>query len=644
MSEDRLEELKRSPRVLDLYRQRVKLKKESGELVGLCPFHSEKSGSFHVYEHENTYLWKCFGCSKAGNVFQFIERYDRISMKAAIALVRDHVGGDTSWEEAKKKSDETFKGIVEEEEVKEDRSFALDVYEERLGSKLKGSPGMAWLQRERGIDYATASSLHLGYKQDIGKLAGEKNRDIADKGWIAFPSIEDGKVVSIKFRSIQRKCFTRVSGMATALFNTDAIEPLEPVFVVEGELDACALQQAGFSAVSLPSASTKLDAKMKEKLMSAESRFLAGDNDEPGREAMERIYKNFSDNKTFTMQWPEGMKDANQTLVEYCKGNVDKFRRLVEELVGRAKSQPMPYVYSLAEAMMNSGRTNLLDHPQRLRFPWAKVDSMAVLLPGSVISVVATNTKMGKSAWVMNATLEAARRQGEIVLNYQCELNEDEFSNMVAAYVLSKDRNMLTREDYKEAARKLAGVKYYVGRNPSLSTAEPVLDLIEAGVKRLNPTIVVLDHIHFICRNVDNEIQAQANAMQRITRMAQQYGLKFFVVGQPRKSLQQNRGKAIHITDIKGSETLSSDVHAAFSIHRDFIPDKEIDPNNPPDDAYLPKTGVKLLASRFKGPGAAYTELMFHGKFAAFRDEIPVEAVPVEVEVPHPPKTGQRPF
>lgn len=104
MSEDRLEELKRSPRVLDLYRQRLKLKRESGELVGLCPFHSEKSGSFHVYEHENTYLWKCFGCSKAGNIFQFIERFDRISMKAAFALVRDEVG---DWEGAKQKADET---------------------------------------------------------------------------------------------------------------------------------------------------------------------------------------------------------------------------------------------------------------------------------------------------------------------------------------------------------------------------------------------------------------------------------------------------------------------------------------------------------------------------------------------------------
>jgi DNA primase len=141
MPENKLEELKRHPRVFDVYKSRVHLKKTSGKWFGLCPFHSEKSGSFGLLEQDGVLLYKCLGCGKAGNIFQFIERYDHISMKAAIAKVRDEVGGDTSWEETKKNADETFKGIADEEEVKEDRAFPLAVYEERLGSKLKGSPG-----------------------------------------------------------------------------------------------------------------------------------------------------------------------------------------------------------------------------------------------------------------------------------------------------------------------------------------------------------------------------------------------------------------------------------------------------------------------------------------------------------------------
>jgi len=71
--------------------------------------------------------------------------------------------------------------------------------------------------------------------------------------------------------------------MATALFNTEAISPFDPVFVCEGEFDACALEQAGFRAVSLPSAAAKPTPEQKDKLMQASMVVLSGDNDTPGR-------------------------------------------------------------------------------------------------------------------------------------------------------------------------------------------------------------------------------------------------------------------------------------------------------------------------------------------------------------------------
>lgn len=51
--------------------QTVNLKKRGNVLVGLCPFHQEKTGSFTVFQKTNTY--KCFGCGKAGNAITFIK-------------------------------------------------------------------------------------------------------------------------------------------------------------------------------------------------------------------------------------------------------------------------------------------------------------------------------------------------------------------------------------------------------------------------------------------------------------------------------------------------------------------------------------------------------------------------------------------
>lgn len=68
-----LEELKRNPRILSCYKDRLKLKRESGELVDRCPFHKDDTPSFHVYEHEGTYLYKCFGCQRTGREFLWNE-------------------------------------------------------------------------------------------------------------------------------------------------------------------------------------------------------------------------------------------------------------------------------------------------------------------------------------------------------------------------------------------------------------------------------------------------------------------------------------------------------------------------------------------------------------------------------------------
>lgn len=100
--------------------------------------------------------------------------------------------------------------------------------------------------------------------------------------------------------------------------------------------------------------------------------------------------------------------------------------------------------------------------------------------------------------------------------------------------------------------------------------------------------------------------------------MAGRYGVKFIVVGQPRKATQANRGKMVHITDAKGSESFASDADAVFAIHRDWI--REKDPANPPMDDYNPETEVHMLGARFKGNGSTMQTLFFNGSTATFRE------------------------
>lgn len=618
---DELDDLKRHPATLKLYTQRLRFERRGKEYFARCPFHSEKTGSFSVSQKDGAWLYECFGCHEGGNVIQFVQKMDKISFKEAVQKVKEYVGG--SWDAKKEQVEQTFKPLAEEEEAKVYKSYSLEEYAATEKKLLENPAAIKWLKEERGIDLDTARRMHVGFRQSIA-AKDPTLKDIIDKGWIVFPCIEGDRVVSLKYRSIVRKAFARQPGMMTALFNVDTIDPLEPLYITEGEPDAIVLEQAGYRAISLPNSTWKLTPDMRDKIKNAGRIVLAGDGDFVGTQAMEKLWAELGDD-TFLLRWPEGFKDANALWKK--SPNLEAFKAQIEDLTQQAYSQPIPGVYSLTDAMLVSSRMNLSDHPHRLRFDaWPTVDRMAILLPGSVMSVFATNTKMGKTAFVMDFTVDGAVKHQEVVLNYQVELTTDEFANIVAAHVLQRDRNHLTEADYHEAALflKKHDVHYYIGRNPMLNTVTPVLDLIEAAIQRLGATIVVLDHIHFICRNEENEVQAQANAMQRIKNMAVKYKVKFVVVGQPRKAKQDNRGKLVHITDWKGSESGVSDADAIFAIHREYI--KTFDPAHPPTDDYNPETEIRLLGARAKGDGPTSVMLQFHGDTATFKEGAPPES------------------
>jgi replicative DNA helicase len=390
------------------------------------------------------------------------------------------------------------------------------------------------------------------------------------------------------------------------------IDFLEPVFLVEGEIDCLTFEQAGFKSVSLPNAQYQCTPEDKDRLLQAESVILAGDNDDAGKKAMNKLWAEMKE-RTYLLQWPEGVKDANQFFLETCGRSESVFRTKIEALAQEAKVRPMAGIYSLQESLMNSTEENVKDDPNRFRFSIPSVDRMAILSPGSVIGVVATSTGQGKTTFVLQETLEAARKHGEVVLNYQAELTIEQISRIVTAHVLRKHRLELTPDDMKSAAHALAGAKYYVGRNAALTTITPVLDLMEAAIRRLSPTVAVLDNIHYLVRNEQDQVKAMENAMQRVKSMAVLYGLKFFVLGAPKKAESTAKGKQLHVTDVRGSVAFGDDSDAVFTIHRDMLTNSDDRKND-----YSPQTKLRLVKVRDKGPGDAEVDLLFLGEIASF--------------------------
>lgn len=604
-----LDQIKSDFGVLGIYGQYTKLKKQGDRYSGLCPIHKESNPSFSVH---SDMCWTCYSGCGTGNIFQFVQLMDSCDFKTAVEKVKSEIG-QSDWRKTKQKVESVFKPVAESKVYK---TLPLSSWS-KLELALAGSKeAVTYLQEQRGITLATAQQLKLGFVQNIGNLAGESGADIADKGWLAFPSIEGDKIVSVKYRSLVRKKpggFARQSGMATALWNTETIDPFSPIYVCEGEFDAICLEAAGFRAVSVPSAGVNLTPSMKDKIMEASYVVLAGDNDGTvGSNYMQKLWKELSE-RCYLLQWPENCKDANQTWMEYSKLDPLHFRKTVEELTQKAKSQPMPDLYSIQEVMQNGEDTTLADRPDRLRFPWKDVDQMAILLPGSLLGVMATNTSMGKTAFTLQYSLFGARKYNETVINWQCELSPSEIAVMVAAQVLRKNRNFITKDDLKLAADELEGVQYFVGNNPSITNIMDVFDLIEAAVRRTGATHWVLDNLHFYTTGIDDEVRVQAAAMKRGKQICVTYGCKGTIVFQPRKATSQAKGKKTHISDVKGSASAGDTSDSVMAIHRDLSKSEE-----DRDDIYEEKTLVEMLKTRSKGVGKASCYLHFFGEFASF--------------------------
>lgn len=599
------DDLKKHAAVLNLYRDRARLQKRGKEYVAKCPLpgHKDDTPSFTVYQHEGVWIFKCHGCTASGNVIQFIQRMNNCGFKVASEIVAKFCGADAEKTFGNKGGDDgffyTFNEYKKHEEALERNSFVQN-----------------WLLQERGINMESARKLHFGYAQDISKFGGD------GKGWISLPVIEDDKIVAVEFRSIVRKDVRKAPGMkTTTLFGGHLIDPFEPVFVTEGGFDTAILTQHGFTACSIPSAGVSSTPEMIDTLRRAEYVILAGDTDVPGIEAMKKLFKALQTG-VYILEWPKGSKDANEAFLSHCKRNAGVFKELVERQLGEAKLRPMPGLYNVQYSMENTEHTKLIDHPDRLRLPWKSVDEMAIILPGTVTTVFSTDSGQGKSTWVFQATIHAAKEHKQVVLNYQAELTPHQIDTIFTSHLLRKDRLTLEEEDYKKAARLLGSdFQYYIGRDTSLISIDQVLDLIESGIRRFTPDIVILDNLHFLCRGTGKDVyKEQAAAMQRITNIAASHNLKFIVVHQARKADQQHKGKTKHVSDLDGAKAIQNDSSTIFSIHREEVKHKGGENS---DNEYSPVTEISVKKFRDKGPGGSFTRLMFAGNVCSFGEMAP---------------------
>lgn len=77
--------VKREADFVTIVSRYTKLRRAGRQFVGLCPFHSERTPSFYV--HPQLKVWKCFGCGRGGDVFDFVMLAENCDFSAALRVV-----------------------------------------------------------------------------------------------------------------------------------------------------------------------------------------------------------------------------------------------------------------------------------------------------------------------------------------------------------------------------------------------------------------------------------------------------------------------------------------------------------------------------------------------------------------------------
>ena len=141
-------------RIDEVVREHVALKSAGSSLKGLCPFHDEKTPSFHVTPSKG--FWYCFGCGEGGDVFSFIQKVEHSTFSEAVEKLANKYNISLRYEE-----NYTNPNTGQRSKILEANKIASEFYQNNLESP-EAEIGRKFL-KERGFDKNSAQLFNIGY-------------------------------------------------------------------------------------------------------------------------------------------------------------------------------------------------------------------------------------------------------------------------------------------------------------------------------------------------------------------------------------------------------------------------------------------------------------------------------------------------
>lgn len=460
----------------DVISSYVNLKRRGKTLVGLCPFHNEKTPSFTVYPESRSFY--CFGCGAGGDVISFVRRMDNLDYVEAVKSLAQAAGmsmpedgyDDTMAKRrmrllaANREAARFFNACLNAPENR----FALDYFLKRgltpstirhfgLGYAPDSWHALTEHLHSKGFTYEEMVLANLVRRSDKN---GKSNYYDNFRNRVMFPIIDlRGNVIAFGGRVMDDSkpkyintsdtpVYKKSNGVFALNFAKNANE--NKLLLVEGYMDVIALHQAGFTnaIACLGTAFTSEQANLLSRY--AEEIIVCYDNDGAGREATQRalgvLGKTGLKLRVVTMS---GGKDADEIIRTYGK---ERFA----ELLGTAANKTE---YRL---LQEKEKYNINTDDGKLRFLTA---AAAVLAQCGAVECDIYSTRLSNELGVSKDSINAQIRSAKMKQRRNDEAKKKRESEAFIERSFS-DKNNPQRAANIRAARAEETLIASLARNP----------------------------------------------------------------------------------------------------------------------------------------------------------------------------------
>jgi len=357
--------------------------------------------------------------------------------------------------------------------------------------------------------------------------------------------------------------------------------------------------------VGITTGAGSFDPSWIDQLQAVKKIILCYDPDETGQKGAREAARRLGYDRCFNVVLPDG-QDVN----EYFMAGHDLFD--FQNLINQARQFDVAGIMTFADALKQyQEEIKRPDRATGIRTGWADVDRIIKtgFMPGELI-VLGAPPKIGKSTFALQIITHNAL-QDIPALFFCLEMRPMKIIQKVTQ--CDNQSEGIGFAEIEMARIDFKGKPLYLGYCYQRPTLDGIMETLKAAIRRYGPKLICFDHLHFLCRSINNQVQEIGLAVQSFKFLAEEHEIPIILIAQPRKIQADSIMTAM---DLKDSSSIFSDCDHLIILHRARKASNGKEGAALQIEAYDPVTMVRIEASRYNSGGECL--LYYHGEYSRF--------------------------